>query len=91
MALYQTELSQQIQRLQVGIEQQEGEKRFKLALESYDAGLGWYAAGSLTIPLHQLPLLEQALAEWREQDHAGKERAEGKVIPFPGLRVAPQR
>src|SRR5688500_3444693 len=52
---------QDCQRIQV-VHQTEGEdKSVKISIERYDECLGWYTAGALTNPFHQLPLLEHAL------------------------------
>lgn len=56
-------------------------KEVRIRLESYDDGLGWYSSGCLTLPLHQLPLLEQAIADMRHEPI--EEVAD--IIPFPGL------
>lgn len=82
MALTQTKLAEQCQRIQVELEPDTSEKRVKIRLEKYDESLGWYTAGSLAIPLHQLPLLEQAVQEMRTYESS--EEA-GKIIPFPRL------
>lgn len=65
------------QRIAVEMESFETGKRVRLRLESYDEKLGWYPAGCLSLPLHQLPVLEQAIAEMRSQE-TGCE-----IIPFP--------
>ena len=72
--------SSPIQRIQVIIEPAE---RAKICLESYDDNLGWYTAASLSIPMHQLPLLEQAIERMRALN-TPPQRSAGKVIPFPG-------
>lgn len=71
------------QRVQVVMERHAQGKRVKIRIENYDAGLGWYTSGSLIVPLHQLPLLEQAVAEMRSVQHED-ESEYGKIIPFPG-------
>lgn len=58
-------------------------KRVKIRVENYDRGLGWYTSGSLTVPLNQLPLLEQAVQQMRTTERADQEEY-GKIIPFPG-------
>ena len=70
------------QRIQVTIEPSQ---RAKICLESYDDSLGWYTAASLSIPLHQLPLLEQAIERMRVENAAPVQATE-KIIPFPGMR-----
>jgi hypothetical protein len=69
------------QRIQVELKARPEGKEVRIRLESFDNGLGWYSSGSLTLPLHQLPLLEQAIAEMRNEPLV--ETAE--IIPFPGL------
>ena len=69
------------QRIQVELRARPEGKEVRIRLESYDDGLGWYSAGALTVPLHQLPLLEQAIADMRHEPLI--ETAE--IIPFPGL------
>jgi hypothetical protein len=74
------------QRVQVQMERHPQGKRVKIRVESYDAGLGWYTAGALTVPLHQLPLLEQAVEEMRRVDTADEF---ADIIPFPGMTSEP--
>jgi len=69
------------QRIQVELQTRANGKEVRIRLESYDEGLGWYSSGSLNVPLHQLPLLEQAIADMRNEPLV--ETAE--IIPFPGL------
>lgn len=90
MALHQSQLTPPIQRLQVGVESLQAGKQLKISVESYDAGLGWYAAGSLSIPLHQLPLLEQALEALRSPATHEPGTPDRTIVPFPGLRVPPE-
>lgn len=71
------------QRVNVEMECTPHGRRVKIRTENHDEGLGWYTSGSLTLPLHQLPLLEQAVAEMRRQ--AREEQEFAKIIPFPGL------
>jgi hypothetical protein len=68
------------QRIQVELQTRADGKEVRIRLESYDEGLGWYSSGSLNLPLHQLPLLEQAIADMRNEPLV--ETAE--IIPFPG-------
>ena len=75
-----------LQRVSVAVEGQNPAKRLKISLENFDQGLGWYAAGSLSIPLHQLPLLEQAIDELRQGEESSAAPS-GTIIPFPGLRA----
>jgi hypothetical protein len=72
-----TEKSEAPQRIAVEMESCESGKRVRLRLESYDAKLGWYPAGCLSLPLHQLPVLEQAIAEMRSEESSCE------IIPFP--------
>jgi hypothetical protein len=58
----------------------------KIRVESYDQGLGWYTSGSLVVPLHQLPLLEQAVEDMRK---CPQEDEFADIIPFPGLADNP--
>ena len=74
------------QRVQVQMERHPQGKRVKIRVESYDAGLGWYTAGALTVPLHQLPLLEQAVEEMRRVEIADEF---ADIIPFPGMISEP--
>ena len=74
------------QRVQVELERHVYGKRVKIRLENYDSGLGWYTSGSLAVPLHQLPLLEQAIEDMRTVDRA-EEFAQ--IIPFPGPMAEP--
>lgn len=89
MLLPESKTQTQSQRIQVEVEPilSDGgrfDQRVKIRVENYDEFLGWYPSGSLTLALHQLPLLEQAIEAMR----AGKvadESFEDKIIPFPGL------
>jgi hypothetical protein len=69
------------QRIQVELRPRPEGKEVRIRLESYDDGLGWYSAGALTLPLHQLPLLQQAIEDMRHEPLI--ETAD--IIPFPGL------
>jgi hypothetical protein len=69
------------QRIEVELCARPEGKEVRIRLESYADGLGWYSAGALTLPLHQLPLLEQAIAAMRHEPLV--ETAD--IIPFPGL------
>lgn len=82
MALTQANPSEQSQRIQVEMDASLGERSVKIRLERFDELLGWYTAGALALPLHQLPLLEQAVAEMRSHQ-AGAEM--DKIILFPGV------
>lgn len=70
------------QRVQVEMQATTAGKRVVMRLESYDEGLGWYSSGSLVLPLHQLPLLEQAISDMRRMEATSHETAD--IIPFPG-------
>lgn len=71
------------QRIQVAMEGHSQGKRVKIRVENYDQGLGWYTSGSLTVPLNQLPLLEQAVLQMRTTEREDREEY-GQIIPFPG-------
>jgi hypothetical protein len=83
MPVQSSNASSPIQRIQVVLEPAE---RAKICLESYDDNLGWYTAASLSIPLHQLPLLEQAIERMRAHE-VPQQRTTGKIIPFPATSV----
>jgi hypothetical protein len=70
------------QRVQVQMERHLEGSRVKIRVENYDAGLGWYTSGSVTLPLHQLPLLEQAVEDMRK---VNVEEEFAQIIPFPGM------
>lgn len=70
------------QRVQVEMEIRATGKRVKIRVENHDEGLGWYTSGALTLPLHELPLLEQAIAEMRG---CSTEVEFADIIPFPTL------
>lgn len=82
----EAKLCESAQRIQVELERQVYGKRVKIRVENYDSGLGWYSSGSLTVPLHQLPLLEQAIDDMRTVDH-NDDYAD--IIPFPGPTIDP--
>ncbi|HEX7861954.1 MAG TPA: hypothetical protein VF773_16585 [Verrucomicrobiae bacterium] len=73
------------QRVQVQMLPHPHGKRLKIRIESFDEKLGWYTSGSLMLPLHQLPLLEQAVAEMRS---VNRKDEFADIIPFPGLSNA---
>lgn len=85
MALIQANPSEQSQRIQVEMDASLDERSVKIRLERFDELLGWYTAGSLALPLHQLPLLEQAVAEMRSLQ-AGTQT--DKIVLFPGVSAA---
>ncbi len=68
------------QRVQVVLERTTLGQRVKIDVESHDAVLGWYTAGSLALPLDQLPILEQALEAMRRRV---RDESYGQIIPFP--------
>jgi hypothetical protein len=82
----EAKLSESSQRVQVELERHALGKRVRIRLESYDQGLGWYTSGSLIVPLHQLPLLEQAVDEMRRTP---QEEEFADIIPFPGMAANP--
>jgi len=73
----------QLERIQVQLESHGPDKQVKIRLENYDESLGWYTSGSLSLGLHQLPLLEQAVEAMRSFTSC-EETSEEKTIPFPG-------
>jgi len=89
MLLTESKTQTQSQRIQAEIEPisvdvQACDKCVKIRVENYDEILGWYPCGSLTLALHQLPLLEQAISEMRAGTADDVPFAD-KIIPFPGL------
>ncbi len=84
----------QCQRVNVVRETQGSEKIVKIIVERYDEGLGWYQAGALTVPLHQLPLLQQALGEFSVTDcheSCDGQNCPSKIICFPMMMAARQK
>jgi hypothetical protein len=81
MALSHSEEGEQTQRVQVELELHRTGRQVKIRVESHDEHLGWYSSGSLKLPFHQLPLLEQALAEMRRCERPEEPVAD--IIPFP--------
>ena len=75
--------SESSQRIQLEMDVTSSGKRVKIRVERYDDGLGWYTSASLAMPLHQLPLLEQAVDEMRRSSRTEEEFA--TIIPFPGM------
>jgi len=80
----QLEFPEQSQRLRVEMEPHPDGERVKIRVENHEERLGWYTAGSLVLPLHQLPLLEQAIESMRKRAAADEASGE-KIIPFPGF------
>jgi hypothetical protein len=79
MALTQSKTVEQSQRIDVQLDTKGFEQQVKIRMENYDPSLGWYTAGVLTLPLHQLPLLQQAIDEMRNRPLD----EDDKIIPFP--------
>jgi hypothetical protein len=82
----EAKLCENAQRVQVELERHVHGKRVKIRVENYDSVLGWYSSGSLAVPLHQLPLLEQAIGDMRTVD---REDDFAQIIPFPGPLTQP--
>ncbi len=78
---------QECQRVQVTHDTQGAEQVVRISLERHDAALGWYTAGSMCIPICQLPVLEQALSELSASQFLKCTPATcaRKIIPFPLL------
>ncbi len=84
---------EQCQRVNVVRETQGTEKVIKIVLERYDETLGWYQAGALSVPLHQLPLMQQALSEFNVTDcheECDGKNCPSKIICFPMLMAGGQ-
>jgi hypothetical protein len=86
---------QQCQRVQVTRDTQGAEVVIRISLERHDTALGWYTAGSMCIPLCQLPVLEQALDEMSASQclisiktTCAETGCARKIIPFPLLALA---
>jgi hypothetical protein len=74
-------LEQQSQRIQV---ERAAEDAVKVRIENHDERLGWYTSAAITLPLHQLALLEQALQDMRGlQDTTELVGGPDNIIPFP--------
>jgi hypothetical protein len=71
-----------VERLQAKLEPHPDGVRMRISVEGYDETRGWCTIGSIDFPLHQLPLLEQALAEIKALQHTD---AASKIIAFPGV------
>jgi hypothetical protein len=78
---------QECQRVQVSRETQGNDQVVRISVERYHATLGWYTASALTLPLCQLPLLEQAIGELsaveRKCSDCDETNCGRKIIPFP--------
>ncbi len=85
MALTQSRTVEQNQRIDVELDSDRSQKQVKIRIESFAASLGWYTAGSLTLALHQLPLLQQAIEEMQKGESSA---GEDKIIAFPGVVLA---
>jgi hypothetical protein len=91
MVLQQTSRFNDCQRIQVAKEVRGEEKVLKISVERFDDALGWYVAGSLVLPLQQLPLLQQTLNEMSCSDCPDcvqEKECRGKIISFPLLMQA---
>lgn len=73
----------QSQRVLVELEDDSAARRVKISVESHDARLGWYTSSTLSVPLHQLPLLEQALRRLGGHVIPSDGSFLAEVIPFP--------
>jgi hypothetical protein len=85
MVATETKQFEQCQRIQVARECEGKEKSVKITIERFDSTLGWYTAGALSFPLHQLPLLQQALADAASMTCplCPEVQCDNKIIPFP--------
>jgi hypothetical protein len=72
------------QRVHMDLERHHSGDRVVIEVENHDEGLGWYTSGSLTLPLEQLPLLEQAIEAMRARCRSEEY---GKIIPFPAAQA----
>lgn len=79
--------AQECQRVQVTRETQGHDQVVRISVERYHATLGWYTASALTLPLCQLPLLEQAIGDLSAMERNCSDCDEAtcgrKIIPFP--------
>jgi len=78
------EVPAQSERVQVELEFNGAERRVKIRTERHDRHLGWYTSASLSLPLRELPLLEQAIRRMHGSDAAGENQPIGEIIAFPG-------
>ncbi len=83
IAIEQSKTLEQVQRIQVELETNRDGRHVRIRMERHDERLGWYTAGSLALPLSELPLLEQAVAEMRSRE-SSDDGDLGNIIPFPG-------
>jgi hypothetical protein len=81
---------QECQRVQVTRDTQGSEQVVRITVERHDVVLGWYTAGALSLPLCQLPVLEQALSELSPSvcDDCTEASCARKIIPFPLLATS---
>lgn len=83
--MQEAKIAEPTQRVLVEMDCRACGKRVKIRVENHDEGLGWYTSGTLTLPLNELPLLEQAIAEMRREP---VETEYAEIIPFPGMGEA---
>jgi hypothetical protein len=72
--------AEQSQRIRVEMQTHPEGNRVKIRVEHHEERLGWYTAGSLSLPIHQLPLLEQAMAELRSCEPCEQD---DKIVSIP--------
>lgn len=80
---------QQCQRFEIA--RDPGSRSATITVERFDAALGWYTAGAMTLPLCQIPLLQQALERISAEAVCSECPADAcgqKIIPFPLLASA---
>jgi hypothetical protein len=80
MSLQQLGSAEQSQRIRVEMEAHPEGKHVKIRVEHHEERLGWYTARSLSLPIHQLPLLEQAVAEMRSCESSDQD---DKIVYVP--------
>ncbi len=71
------------ERIQAELQHDSTGTRVRISVEGYDEARGWCAIGSIDFPLHELPLLEQALVEMRAGAKSST-KVPTNIIPFPG-------
>ena len=74
---------QPVERIQAELEQDPNGTRVRIFVEEYHEPRGWCLIGSISLPLSELPLLEQALQDMRAGT-SSEEPEDCKIIPFPG-------
>lgn len=67
----------QVERIDVRFES----GQMKIRRENYDEKLGWYVSGSLQLPDHLVPLLEQALQQ-AKYERTLRSESSRKILPF---------